>query len=372
MTIVKDSNGNKWIGAFDGGLSKFDGTTWTVYDTAIASSSLTIMDAAVDQSNNVWVTTQADGVLKFNGSNWTVYNTSNSGLADDYVWTVAIDLNGDKWFGTLLNGVVKFDNTNWTTYDMSNSQISATQIETIEVDKRGNKLIGTVWGGLDIFDGNSWTNFSTSFGLPDDDVHCIKFGLDSTKWMGTHAGLVGLDSSNTTLTIYNTTNSPLPNNDIHSVAIASDGTIWIGTELGGLVRYDGVNWTIYNSSNSGLPNDYINDILIDDDGSIWLSTRGGVAVLRFTTSVNIVSQPQTSFSVSPNPFSQSTTLKFDNAKNENHTLTLFDNLGQLIQTTTDIRTGRVEIEKQNLTNGLYYFQLRTGIQIIASGKLLIE
>ena len=33
-SIAIDGSGNKWIGTDDGGLAKFDGTTWTVYTTS--------------------------------------------------------------------------------------------------------------------------------------------------------------------------------------------------------------------------------------------------------------------------------------------------------------------------------------------------
>jgi ligand-binding sensor domain-containing protein len=40
------------------------------------------------------------GLAKFDGVNWTVYNTSNSGLPDNYVYAIAIDGQGNKWIGT--------------------------------------------------------------------------------------------------------------------------------------------------------------------------------------------------------------------------------------------------------------------------------
>ena len=36
------------------------------------------------------------GVSEYNGTNWTTYNTSNSGLASDYVFAIAIDSTGNK------------------------------------------------------------------------------------------------------------------------------------------------------------------------------------------------------------------------------------------------------------------------------------
>ncbi len=61
------------------------------------------------------------GLAKFDGTNWTVYNTSNSGLPDNYVSSIAIDGSGNKWIGTWHGGLAKFDGTNWTVYNTSNS-----------------------------------------------------------------------------------------------------------------------------------------------------------------------------------------------------------------------------------------------------------
>lgn len=79
----------------------------------------------------------------------------------------------------------------------------------------------------------------------------------------------------------------------------------------------------------------------------------------------------------PNPANQTATLAFDNpiaigSKKENCTLTLYDIQGQLVQTITNITTNKVTIETKNLTSGLYFLQLRTEKQIIATGKLTIE
>lgn len=78
------------------------------------------------------------------------------------------------------------------------------------------------------------------------------------------------------------------------------------------------------------------------------------------------------FSVYPNPTDKTATLEFDNLKNENCTLTLYDTDGRLVQTIIDITTNKVEIERKKLSSGLYFFQLQTDRQLIANGKLVIE
>jgi hypothetical protein len=78
------------------------------------------------------------------------------------------------------------------------------------------------------------------------------------------------------------------------------------------------------------------------------------------------------FRIYPNPTDKIATLKFANPKNANCTLTLYDIQGREVETITDIKTDKVEIERKKLLNGLYFFQLRNDKQIIADGKLIIK
>ena len=56
---------------------------------------------AIDGSGNKWIGTDGGGLAKYDGTNWTVYNTSNSGLPDNRVHSIAIDGSGNKWIGTI-------------------------------------------------------------------------------------------------------------------------------------------------------------------------------------------------------------------------------------------------------------------------------
>jgi ligand-binding sensor domain-containing protein len=53
-----------------------------------------------------WIGTAGGGLAKFDGVNWTVYNTSNSGLPNNYVRAIAIDGQGgeqmdwNRWWRT--------------------------------------------------------------------------------------------------------------------------------------------------------------------------------------------------------------------------------------------------------------------------------
>ena len=79
-----------------------------------------------------------------------------------------------------------------------------------------------------------------------------------------------------------------------------------------------------------------------------------------------------SFIAYPNPFTNSTIIEFKNSKKEKHTFTLYKTTGQLVRKIDNISTGKIIIDRRNLTNGLYFFQLRNEREIVGYGKLIIE
>jgi ligand-binding sensor domain-containing protein len=98
------------------------------------------------------------GLVKFDGVNWTVYNTSNSGLPDNSVYAIAIDGAGEQMDWNNGGGLAKFDGVNWTVY---NSELPNLPVWAIAIDKQGNKWIGTSWG-LAKFDDVNWTIYNLS------------------------------------------------------------------------------------------------------------------------------------------------------------------------------------------------------------------
>jgi ligand-binding sensor domain-containing protein len=303
-TITIDKSGRVWIGTepyatspgsgyFDGGLFVFNGTNWTVYDffnSGLGSSS--VRDIAIDKQGNLWIATgpfengwrtfNVGGLVKFDGVNWTIYNDSTMGGLSNNVVAIAIDEGGNKWIGTGWGGLVKFDGVNLTVYNTSNSGLPSNLVRAIAIDKQGNKWIGTgpywngsawVGGGLAKFDGVNWTVYNTSnSGLPDDDVYAIAIDGVGNKWIGTGWGLAKFDGVN--WTVYKTSNSGLPDDYVWAIAIDDSGNIWIGPYYGGLVKFDGIKWTVYNTSNSGLPDNTVTAIAIDGQGNKWIGTDG--------------------------------------------------------------------------------------------------
>lgn len=73
----------------------------------------------------------------------------------------------------------------------------------------------------------------------------------------------------------------------------------------------------------------------------------------------------------PNPFRSSTTIAFEQVREDPYDFKLYDLQGRLLRTVNDVKSGQV-IERENLESGLYFFQLTVDGQIQASGKMVIE
>ena len=57
---------------------------------------------------------------------------------------------------------------------------------------------------------------------------------------------------------------------------------------------------------------------------------------------------------------------------KNHSLTIYDYQGKIVQNTNNITTDKIIIERKELSNGLYLFKLNTDEKIIATGKIIIK
>jgi ligand-binding sensor domain-containing protein len=103
IRCLADEGQYLWVGTYGGGLVKLNKSTgeFIVYDKW--NSKLPdnyVLAIAIDGQGNKWIGTWFGGLSKFDGANWTVYNTSNSGLPYNTVLAIAIDGQGNKWIGT--------------------------------------------------------------------------------------------------------------------------------------------------------------------------------------------------------------------------------------------------------------------------------
>ncbi len=73
----------------------------------------------------------------------------------------------------------------------------------------------------------------------------------------------------------------------------------------------------------------------------------------------------------PNPFSDYATIEFEN-NNEIYSISIFNVLGEEVQILSNITSNKITINRKNLANGVYFYQLYSNNKIRSIGKFIIE
>jgi ligand-binding sensor domain-containing protein len=105
ISAAVDRRNHKWFGTWGGGISRFDGSSWTTYSKADGLGGNFVFSQAVDHNGILWAGTDG-GVSWFDGTRWRTY-TTRDGLIDNFVYSIGVDDEGNKWFGTRV-GISRF------------------------------------------------------------------------------------------------------------------------------------------------------------------------------------------------------------------------------------------------------------------------
>ena len=105
--VCQDDKGNIWIGTFYGGVSKFDGETYTNFTQDGTIAGVEAYNFYEDSQGNIWFTAEGYGVYQYDGINFNQFTTEN-GLTSNVVQSIFEDNKGQLWFGT-WQGMCIFD-----------------------------------------------------------------------------------------------------------------------------------------------------------------------------------------------------------------------------------------------------------------------
>ncbi len=278
-----------WIGAYDGGLTKFNKTTETftryLHDPNNPNSygaKNNYLGPVIQDKDNpdiLWLGTQNDGIDKFNRQTEIfthyVHDPNNPfSLPAKAKWHIFDDGHGRVWFGgwPVGNGLTIFDKKTeqFTTY---------------------------------------WHDANDPFSLDNDYAAAVFEDKSGIFWVVTFPGKVQkIDPHNQNFKLYRSNpsnpNSPkgLSGNEVISVYEARDGMIWLGTS-DGLNKFDPTTKTfshyVHNPKDpASLDGNYIFDMVEDEKGTFWVSLYGagnplvqfdrqtGKVIKRYTTQVD--------------------------------------------------------------------------------------
>jgi signal transduction histidine kinase/ligand-binding sensor domain-containing protein len=288
------------IASTAGAQYRFD--VWTS-DNGLPQNSI---NAILQTSDGyLWLATNG-GLVRYDGLRFTVFNTANSkGLADNSINALCEDARGDLWLGT-EEGLVRKRGASFTTYTTANG-LPINQVFDVQVDDNGRLLVCTKrgficrdndqfidCGGRDNQSEPSINNvlrgsaFSVTDGrlsllsrgqlfqvtlpdaLPKTGLRSVYRDREGGIWIATLLAVSRLKDG--MLTTY-TTRDGLPQSNI--VAYCEDrlGNLWLGTGAGGLVKFKDGKFITFTTAD-GLSGNAIRRIYEDREGTLWVGTNG--------------------------------------------------------------------------------------------------
>jgi len=321
---VQTRDGYLWL-ATQGGLARFDGVKFTIFDTGNTAGlrSNRILALSEDSAGDLWIGTQSGGLTRYSRGVFTTYTTAE-GLPDNNVFNVLADGRGDIWAST-PKGLARLRGGRFNVY---------TPRDGLPEDRAfivGSGPDGGLWlsagAGLTQFREGRFTTFGRIEGFPEDwprhvsDLHAAR---DGSVWLATRYGLARLENgvfsvlvtyprtgpgdagTQTVLHIYEgrqgdvrlltpgglaryaggalVVDVPVPEmaglavwGGVRAVMEDREGNVWLGTGGKGLHRFKPRQVTAYAAA-EGLSDRGFIPITGDGEGGLWL---GGVGLFRY-------------------------------------------------------------------------------------------
>ena len=192
--LAVDQANHLWVGT-DAGLSRLADGVWQTFQAGLGLSETHITALTIDEANRLWVGTIRGGLTQFDGQTWTPYlqpepyNPQGDSVTGGYHITALASHQGDLWVGLgtglSFSSVRRFDGTTWHRFGIEDGVLGY-GVSSIAIDQQGRIWTGSL-GGVNEFSDPIWT-YNTTNGLIRESVSVIVVDRDNNKWIGTAEG----------------------------------------------------------------------------------------------------------------------------------------------------------------------------------------
>ncbi|MEW6207390.1 MAG: two-component regulator propeller domain-containing protein [Acidobacteriota bacterium] len=279
---IAEGDGKIWVAA-SYGIATIEGDRAAIFQPSIqtieptvrqrsasASDAIDFTDAHsvfVDDAGNVWFATRR-GVFLFDGARVTsVSRTDDATATDNAVYSIGQDRTKRMWFALSRGGALLYDQTRREYQPITS--LDRDHAAAILTDREGNTWVATDNGAVKT-DFYSFVNFTSSRGLPDNDVRAVieqSNGNQRSMWFATAAGVSRMEGERFVAVAGFPTSA-----SVRSIAFDQTGAAWFATDQG-LARLSGRTLTQFNESN-GLASNNVHWVASIEDGMVFATSRG--------------------------------------------------------------------------------------------------
>jgi ligand-binding sensor domain-containing protein/serine phosphatase RsbU (regulator of sigma subunit) len=323
--IIQDTEGYLWFGT-EGGISKFNGRSFTGYSTSNGLAESAIQGFAKDKKGRIWVAHTLGKVSVFEGGQFKRINLSKI-IGDNRIQGIFADSSGFIWLCTIGKGAIRFnpdqpeqarvfsssqglndvvysgfegrDGIIWFVTSIGIKTFQKTdasfqffkpiglpfyEYTCMTEDRRGDLWIGTKENGVIQLnrEENKWKIWGTEHGLPSSFVTCIISRKDGSVACGTwktseHEGGIAIFREGILVGINR--QKGLPGEKVYSLFEDREENLWIGLKNRGVAEFGGLGF-LHLGKREGIQNEIINCVIQTRENQIWAGSDGGISIFE--------------------------------------------------------------------------------------------
>ncbi len=288
-THVAAGTDGLWLWLESGGLFSWDGETLVEIPLPEALSGSLIHALAADGRGRVWLGGVETGAWRVDRDGGARELGTGQGLPTGYIRSLAFDSADGLWLGSFSSGVCRLASPAFQRYTTSHG-LPSDQVLSLAQGPDGDLWVAAI-GGVARLVGNRWRPLTVPGGLGHPAVSRLFFDQRGALWITTvGAGIYRVDPR--ALAEHRRTGQPLPADRLEPYGSerglpeakvfyglqARDGALWFATWGGGASRLSEGRFETLSSA-QGLAGDQVFSIFEDHQGTLWFATRTGLSSL---------------------------------------------------------------------------------------------
>jgi len=304
--IFQDSKGFMWFGSDQSGLIRYDGYSFTSFQTELNNpnsiSNNSIWSITEDSHGMLWVATWGGGLNRFDRKSEQFYRyqykkDDPKSISSDTLWNLHIDRSGMLWISTWGGGLNRFDpeteQFDHYGHDPDNPHsLSHNNVNSIYEDSTGALWIGTDGGGLNKLDRATGRfdhyrrDKENPHSINDNFILTIQEDLQGKLWIGTRKGGLNVFDRKTEQfrQFQYKTDDTHDSSDkvVYTIHQDSSGKFWVGTQNGLYIFDEEIeqfqHYKYDPNDTQSLSANTIRSTYEDREGNIWIGTDSGLSL----------------------------------------------------------------------------------------------